>query len=87
MFPYCGVFFNFLSEDLLYVVWRTGMTPILTPHDGRRQFGLSGMRTCDHPHASPELYHCATDSGRVTNIEFIIILKDVDINYTFFGRQ
>ena len=36
------------------------MKPILAPHDGRRQFGSSRIRTYDHLHASPELYHCAT---------------------------
>ena len=50
------------SEHLFSVVWRTGTKPILTIHDGRRQFGLSGVRTCDHVHASPELYHCDTDA-------------------------
>lgn len=29
--------------------------PMLTPHDARRQFNLSGIRTCDQLHASPEL--------------------------------
>ena len=29
---------------------------MLTPHDDRRQSGLSGIRTYDHPHASPKLY-------------------------------
>ena len=37
---------------------------ILTPHDGRRQFGKSGIRTCDHPHVSPELFHCAMDADK-----------------------
>ena len=55
---FCWQTFCF-SEHLFYVVWRTGTKPILTPHDGRCQFGLSGIRTCDHPHANPELYYCA----------------------------
>ena len=37
------------------------MEPI-TPHDSQRQFGLSGIWTCNHLHASPELYHCAMDA-------------------------
>ena len=44
---------------LFYIIWR-GIKPILTPHDSRRHFGLSGIRTCDHPQACPKLYHCAT---------------------------
>ena len=51
------------SKHLFYVVWRTGTKPVLTPYDGRRQFELSGIRTYDHPYASPELYHCATDAN------------------------
>ena len=35
-----------------------GIKPILTPHDGRRHFGLSGIRTCVHQHGSPH-HHCA----------------------------
>ena len=38
------------------------MKAILTPHDGRRQFHLSTIQTCDNPHATPDLYHCATDA-------------------------
>ena len=38
------------------------MKAVLTPHNGWRQFDLSGIRTYDHPHARPELYHCATDA-------------------------
>ena len=51
--------FFFFSKHLFYVVWRTGTRSILTSHDGRHLFSLSGIRTCDHPHASPEFYHRA----------------------------
>ena len=51
----------FYSEHLFYIVWEH----ILTPHDGQRKFDLSGIQTCDHPHAGPELYHCATDNNSV----------------------
>ena len=55
------------GEHLFYVVWRAGMRPILAPHDGRCQFGLIGIRTCDHLHPSPELYHCSSgaDNARL----------------------
>ena len=33
---------------------------MLTSQDGRRHFGLSGIRFCFHLHCSPELYHCST---------------------------
>ena len=33
---------------------------MLTHHDSRHHFGLSGIRTYVHPHGSPELCHCAT---------------------------
>ena len=49
-----GIFFVCFSNHLFYVVWRTITKPTLTPYDGRRHFGLSGNRTYDHPHASPE---------------------------------
>ena len=29
---------------------------MLTPHDERCHIGFNGIRTCDHPHPSPELY-------------------------------
>ena len=30
---------------------------MLTPHDSQCHVDLSGIRTCDHPHASPALCH------------------------------
>ena len=67
----CVKILMFLGEYLFYVVWRTGTKPILTPYNGRRQISLSGIRTCDHPHATPELYHCATDAD-IFNILLIL---------------
>ena len=46
------------TKHLFYIVWRTGKKHILTPHDGPCHIGLRGIRTYDHPFASPELYHC-----------------------------
>ena len=51
-------------------IWRTGTKPILTPHDGQRKFGLSWIQTCDHPHASPELDHYATDAAFIFSQDF-----------------
>ena len=48
----------FLRNHLLSFLRRLekGTKPMLTPpHDVRRYFGLSRIRTCDHPHASPAL--------------------------------
>ena len=66
------------------------MKPILTPHDGQGQFGLSGIRTFDHSHASPELYHCATGMniiylGYQKSIQYIHI-QNIQANQicTFF---
>ena len=52
------------------------MKPILTSHDGQCQYGLSRMGTYDQPHASPELYDCATgtDSGLVVK-RFLCVLE------------
>ena len=55
-------FFFLFSKHLFYIVWGKGTKPILTPNDGQCQFSLSGIRTCDHRHASYELYHCATSA-------------------------
>ena len=54
------------TKYLFNVVWRTGTKPISNPHDGRRPFGLIGIRTYDHPHVSPELYHCVTGADYST---------------------
>ena len=56
--PQCVIELFFNSNNLFYVVWRTGTKPIVTPHDSRRYFCLSGNRTYKHPHTSPVLY-CA----------------------------
>ena len=52
----------FYNSFILHCLER-GTKPILTPNDGRRHFGMSGIRTCVHLHGSPELYHCATDAN------------------------
>ena len=66
------------SKHLVYVVWNAGMMP--TPHDSRLKFGLSGVRTYDHPHASPEIYHRASDAEKddvifVTHQMYFLINK------------
>ena len=66
----CSKYF-FFSKPLFYVVWRTGTKPLLTLYDGRRQFDFSGIQTYDHPHASPELYHCAKGADN-TNLNLCI---------------
>ena len=48
-----GHYLFYYAFPLCYI----GTKPTLSPHDGGRQFGLSGNRTDDHPHANPELYH------------------------------
>ena len=54
------------AQNDLLVWWfilcclRRGTKPISTPHDSQRHFGLSEIGTCDHLHASPKLYDCAT---------------------------
>ena len=40
-----------------------GTKHILSPHDGRCHFGLSGIRTCVYPHGSPAFYHYATGNS------------------------
>ena len=62
MFPtydFWRKYFFFKHSFILHRLER-GTKPILTPHDSRRHFGLSGIQTCVHPHGSPALYHCAT---------------------------
>ena len=68
---------------IYFMSFGTGMKPMLTAHDGRHQFGLSAIWTCDHLHASPELYHCTADAGNV------LILFNVWMNewMSSFGPQ
>ena len=42
-------FFFFFKEPFILRRLEKGTKPILTPHDGRLHFGLSGIRTYDHP--------------------------------------
>ena len=44
----------------------------MNSYDGRQHISLSGIRTCDHPHAIFELYHYATDTNNPYQVsEFI----------------
>ena len=51
--------YNIFSRIYLFIFnLERGTKPMLTPHNSQYQFSLSGIRTYDHPHASPKLYHC-----------------------------
>ena len=57
--------------------------PILTPHDGRRHFDLRGIRTYNHPHASPEyvlIIHV------ISSRCFLIVIFSNDNNTTHSTR-
>ena len=55
----------------------------LTPHDGRCPVGLSGIQTYDHPHASPELYHCVTGTKSWLNYVMLDLLYRFLITFIY----
>ena len=72
----------FFSGSFINTSLERRAKPILTLHDGRRHFNLSGIRTCVHPHGSSALYHCATgaDIFYFLYSHMYTVYKSIDID-------
>ena len=46
-------------------------------YDRSHKFGLSGIRTYDHLHVCPELYHCATGADLTGRTGKLVLKKQL----------